>query len=390
MPPNLLPFLYQTRTLQQAFRAPVSSVFLRLAHYDHGAPGRRRPAKRDVSIPFEMGSGNNEDIIQQDSTITPNEAEIFKGIFDEIAQGRMPAARKRPLETAGTPTSPTQMQSEDTVARSIVEQARVTEFRDKFLRRYPTSLRIAAQKALGLFELDVEEPGSQSMMELDESSNKLWEERLKYDRARNEEKERVDALMQECKTDHELWQFLEAEVFSLPRRLGIAEPEAAKKKGRKKAAIPELVPESDKRIMDVHGPLYSHFLNRAVALFDTGFAVPSDYVFAVLPRIKQLGLPSYVLGASTPFYTRLAQIHWERYGDATSALDMLQEMNETGLYPDADVAALLLKMRNHLHGCTWGAQGPFVMTMMEAPPYDGALVARLDEMDEHVRTSLGG
>lgn len=335
-------------------------------------------------------------MIQNESTITPNEAEIFKGIFDEIAQGRMPAAKKRPLDTGlGGTQSPLSAlaQPEDTMARSIVEQARVTDFRDKFLRRYPTSLRMAAQKALGLFELDVEEPGSQSMMELDQSSKKLWDERLRYDRARNEERERVEGLMQACKTDRELWSFLEAEVFSLPRRLGIIEAEvpakAPKRGGRKKQTQPQPVAEEDKRVMDIHGRLYSHFLNRALTLFDTAFSLPSSYAFALLPRIKELGLPSYVLGVSTPFYTRLAQIHWERHGDATSALDLLQEMNETGLYPDADVETLLTTIRNHLHGCTWGAQGPFVMAMMEAPPYDGALVHRLDEMDEYVKRSIG-
>lgn len=203
--------------------------------------------------------------------------------------------------------------------------------------------------------------------------------------------------MDDCDTDTALWKVLEAEVFSLPQRLGILEtkpPVAAQQntKKTKKKSTPKTKSEktevADRRIMDVHGPLYSHYLNRGLALLDTAFSQSSPYVFKVLPRIKELGLPSYVLGVSTAFYARLARIYWERHGDATSTLDMLQEMTETGLYPNREVEALLKSLRIQLHGCTWGAQGPFVMAMMEAPPYDAALVQRLEEMDEFVRQSV--
>ncbi|KAG5922927.1 hypothetical protein E4U42_005132 [Claviceps africana] len=140
--------------------------------------------------------------------------------------------------------------------------------------------------------------------------------------------------------------------------------------------------------MDVHGPLYPHFIERGLALLDTGFARPSDYAFAILPRVKSLGLPSYVLGVSSPFYTRLARMHWTRFGDAAAALDLLHEMNATGLYADEGARELLAAMRDHLHGCTWGAQGPFVMGMMEAPPYDATLMQRLEEMERQAAESM--
>ena len=81
-------------------------------------------------------------------------------------------------------------------------------------------------------------------------------------------------------------------------------------------------------------------------------------------------------------------MHWDRFGDATAALDVLHEMAAAGLYADEAVAELLARIRNHLHGCTWGAQGPFVMAVMEAPPYDGALTQRLEEMERYARESL--
>lgn len=275
------------------------------------------------------------------------------------------------------------------MARSIVEQARVTEFREKFLTRYPKSLRNAAQVALGLYELEpaAETDSSSAVLEIEEADRKRQEEeRAKYDLARATERERVDALMAGCATDAALWKVMEKEVFSLPERLGITDK--VTKRARKTKSKKASTPEDEKRIMDVHGPLYPHYISYGLSLLETAFTKPSPYIFKVLPRIKELGLPSYVLGVSTPFYARLARIHWERFGDATSALDVIDEMHSTGLYPDEELGEFLAKMRDHLHGCNWGAQGAFVMAMMDSPPYDGGLTQRLETAERRVRSSL--
>ncbi|KAG6177655.1 hypothetical protein E4U27_004183 [Claviceps purpurea] len=363
----------------------------------------------DETIPFEWDDNRTQESIDNDvtaekaSTITPSEAEIFKGIFDEIAQSRMPLAKKRPAKAATTTspsTSPPFEAREPTkgMARSLVEQARVQEFREKFLSRYPSSLRSAAQIALGLYELEPN-PGSSlgtsMMIELDEADKAKWEERAKYQRLREEERERVDALMKACDTDAALWRVMEAEVFSLPAQLGIAKEPKKKSKGRKsksaaKADDPPPAAEATdrKRSMDVHGPLYTHFIDGGLALFDTAFVRPSEYAFEILPRVKSLGLPSYVLGVSSPFYTRLARMHWMRFGDAAAALDILQEMSSAGLYADESTHELLVMMQEHLQGLAWGAQGPFVMGMMDAPPYDASLAQRLEEMEQYAAQSM--
>ncbi|KAG5986023.1 hypothetical protein E4U43_005728 [Claviceps pusilla] len=472
MSSTLLPFLYQTRTIQRALRNLRTQHVLQPVRLVH-VPRRGRSRKPDNAIPFQWDHDSPREWIDNDvaaadkpSTITPSEAEIFKSIFDDIAQGRMPSAKKRSSTSGAAPASqgtsePTQTQQPHAqqaatgmgMARSIVEQARVMEFREKFLRRYPSSLRTAAQVALGLYEL---EPGTGSveeskMMELDEADKAKWAERAKYERLRTEERERVDALMTACDTDVALWRVMEAEVFSLPARLGILQLSMERAKPRRRMAVldpakpkrrvekksversakksdekdddkgddkstksstkrstkksddksdaqqrtPATKPDEppahvadEKRVMDVHGPLYPHFINRGLELFDTAFARPSDYAFDILPRVKSLGLPSYVLGVSSPFYTRLARMHWTRFGDAVSALDVLQEMNSVGLYADEGARELLVMMRDHLHGCAWGAQGPFVMGMMDAPPYDASLTQRLEEMEAHAVRSM--
>ena len=280
---------------------------------------------------------------------------------------------KKPLPVATPESAPA-----PGMARSIVEQARLTDFRDKFLGRYPQSLRNAAQMALGLYELDPSDAPSQ-MVEFDEADRAKWEERQRYEEARMAERERVDGLMDACELDSHLWAVMEEEVFSLPAKLGIT---ASKGRKQRKRAV------EDKRSMDVHGPLYSHYIHRGLTLFDTAFRRPSPYALQILPRIKELGLPSYVLGVSTPFYARLARLHWNRFGDANAALDVLQEMNAAGLYADADVHELLVTIKDHLHAFTWGAQGHFIMRMMESPPYNGVLVQRLDEMERFAAQSI--
>ncbi|RCI13316.1 hypothetical protein L249_0632 [Ophiocordyceps polyrhachis-furcata BCC 54312] len=398
----MLPFFHPARTRWREIASPAYVAFSRRAHTrgsDHGVPF-------DWGESNEMGDhgiANNEG-----STITPAEAHIFKGIFEEIARGQMSPPRRRPMRSDDT---------EKKRARSIVDQARVTEFRDKFLCRYPAYLQTAARMALSMFETDKE--GKPKMSQTDQTS----EESTKYDAARAEERTRVEALMKASATDAALWKVLEDEVFCLPVKLGIHQHQKRqlaerrpklqhltavlsqpKAEGSKPLAEQESQGEASKQAtgiirktktasgeklsMDVYGPLYPHFLEQGLELFDTAFARPSPFALQMLPRIKALGLCSFVLGVSTQFYVRLARIHWNRYGDAGAALDVLQEMSDCGLYFDKGAKILLTHMSDNLHGCTWGAQGPFVMKMMEFSPFDNDLTRRLEKMEEDVNTAL--
>ena len=256
------------------------------------------------------------------------------------------------------------------------------------------------------------------MTELDEAEAKTLAEWGRYKKIQDEEKERVATLMRNCRTDLELWNIMQKEVFSLPKKLGILQEaqEAPKtRKGRKpkKEAVPLTEDENssfdletsasettnqqaateptindEKRSMDIHGPLYPHYLAMGLSLFDTAFSRPSPLAFKILPRVKELGLPSYVLGVTTLFYSKLAQMHWNHFGDAGSTFDMLEEMRSLGLTADEEVATLLSQIRDHIHGCTWGAQGPFVMAIMESAPYDTALAQRLQASEKYVRRSF--
>ncbi|KXJ89294.1 hypothetical protein Micbo1qcDRAFT_165352, partial [Microdochium bolleyi] len=194
------------------------------------------------------------------------------------------------------------------------------------------------------------------------------------------ERQRVERAITNAKTDHELWAVLEQEVFTFPFRFGLAshplpEPAPMPKKGRKSAkqlereraeqaaaqAAADLAKATQQaRLADiiddvnldnsgdggaatspltsdpsitterlslyVYGPLYPAYLLLALRRLDSAFALPSPLVFNLLPRIKELGLESYVLGISTPFYNELLDIYWRRRGDLSGMLALLEEM----------------------------------------------------------------
>ncbi|KAF4592334.1 hypothetical protein GQ602_002633 [Ophiocordyceps camponoti-floridani] len=379
---------------------PVISRLSRRAHTDI-------ERKHDNAIPFDWGDnshfGEQDNGGSEGSTITPSEAYIFKSIFEEIATGRMPPSKKRSFQGEGTrgEHDGSFRKHRGGPARSIVEQARITEFREKFLCRYPQSLQVAAKMALRMFETDPST--ADNTTKVTEVDKKKLEEAAEYEAARTEERVRVEALMKGCATDVALWKVMEDEVFSLPSKLGIVpakkrirsprrsanagEPAIDARKPTESESIAK-APDSQKLSMDIHGPLYPHFLEQGLDSFDTAFVRSSPYALQILPRIKALGLCSYVLGVSTTFYVRLARIQWTRYGDGNAALDVLQELSDSGLYVDNDVRGLLGQMRDNLHGCTWGAQGPFVTKMMEFPPYDGAFARRLEKLEAEVKQAL--
>ncbi|KAM0194746.1 hypothetical protein ACHAPI_006748 [Fusarium lateritium] len=380
---NLLPFLYQTRTLQLASCRPPSILFTQKAGV---ATEAKRPRRIDNSIPFEFDDEEQANAhvsdIEQQGTLTPSETEIFKSIFDDISHARLPQNKKPPQLDQQQPreASPSPgFGAERRFGNTLVEKARGANLSEDFLKRYPSSLRRAAENALGKFELAPKRPNLYNMTELDKAEKKQLQEWAKFESLRERERARVEMLMQDCKTDAELWEVLEKEVFSLPEKLGIVEHKKTAQKARKLASKKAKVQENE-AVMDVHGHLYSHYLNYGLNLFDTGFPKPSILAFNILPRIKNLGLSSYVLGVSTPLFIKLAEIHWKRYGDATSAFDVLDEMKPLGLFPTeklGELEELVAQISEHLHSCTWGAQGPFVMAMMQAPPFDATLTSRL-------------
>ncbi len=478
---TLLPFLYQTRTLQRLSRTGISTpAFRALLHSTSRTntprtetrgdqPRTRRP--RGAEIPFDLPEGYEnpdtkhlpgEDAGAQ-STITPSERDAFSRIFEEIATrnktGSPSAAEPAPPPSEDQPGA---MPEEPTTARPFsdpISFGEVEDFRirteepnsdwvrntiniivqdaaevqsnsrrqiqkpfdrlhplgqtgaaadwDRALLRFPPSLRRAARMALGVMEDDkaAETPGAappsleeilsdepraaaRTNRTLDPLSRSVQNEAL-----RREERNRVEAKMSAAKTDFELWDVLEAEVFPMVGKLGIDEdpatptpstPTARAGRGTSKraaaAAASTTPPKRDRKNklpLHIYGPLYPRYLLHALRLFDTQFARSSPLALHLLPRVRELGPASYVLGVSTPFYNELARLLWNRYGDPAAVFNLLEEMRVAGLYCDEGTRGVVLSIEHFFASVGHGKWGPFLRELASLPEYEYAVLPRV-------------
>ncbi|KAK3936934.1 hypothetical protein QBC46DRAFT_393934 [Diplogelasinospora grovesii] len=441
-PTTLLPFLYQTRTLQRLSRAGLSKPAFRAflhatagAHSPRAARPPRAPSKD--AIPFELPPDIQVDSEEskERSTITPTEREAFNRIFEEIAArgGKLPTGSS---QTNGTPMSAAQFSADLKTAASrhgniIIQDATTqndarkkpfndpfrpftqmvsAEDREKALLRFPPSLRRAARMAYGVIEPDVNFDGSarggeadtlaweqdraatdhtagareeprrrrvdddmigDDLLALDPSAKSAETESL-----RRSERSRVETRMSQCETDFELWDVMEQEVFGMVDKLGIGEQQQQQpktKRGRNKVATTTQEKDGEELSMQVHGPLYPSYLLYALRLMDQNFATTSPLALSILPRIKELGLASYVLGVSTPFYNALMSIYWRRYGDMGTVFNLLEEMRHAGLYCDEGSLAILHSAEHFFTDCEDGKKGPFLKELAALPDYEVTL-----------------
>ncbi|WYZ33811.1 hypothetical protein EsH8_I_000087 [Colletotrichum jinshuiense] len=369
MSTTLTPFLYQTRTILRA------SVALRSL-----SPATRqlhtRRTRGEQSIPFEWDSPADEqpDIPSgpdsgEKSTITPTEKHIFRNIFADIAK-RGQAPPPGFLQDANAPQAAPESGS-----------------RDAILSKYPPSLRRAAQAALGMREGQDDQPSSSRIsFKPEEELESEKEEAAKSEAARQDirtqEALALQALLDQCNTDAEAWDVLERQVFSMVEKLGIADekPQPEKKKGKPKQSKPALA-------MDSHGPLYSMHLLQGLKTLDQSFAQSSPLALNVLPRVKQLGLASYVLGVSTPFYNELASILWYRYGDTQAVLAVLDEMQFAGLSYDDQTLRLVDTVELALDSFRGGKLGVFSKAIGTMPGYNLDVKSKFARYARRVRHS---
>ncbi|KAI1365147.1 hypothetical protein F5Y08DRAFT_191738 [Xylaria arbuscula] len=237
---------------------------------------------------------------------------------------------------------------------------------------------------------------------------------LELEAKRYPERTRVEGLITAASSDFELWDVLEKEVFTMPARLGFPKrsvesddsesthkPQKRGRKPKSKIEIrdatadePVASAEADnnntpaasvddssssdltKITLYVHGPLYPAYLLLALRRLDTAFSAPSPLVFSMLPRIKELGLESYVLGVSTPFFNELLTIYWNRRGDLSGMLDLLEEMRHCGLYFDKQTASILNQVDAGLDDLKNGSSGLGV-ALTQMPEYERSQRGRL-------------
>src|SRR5687768_3021390 len=122
MASTMLPFLYQTRTLQRFARAPMRRYFSQTAQVS----ARRYDPSHDA-IPFDGpidGLGDNTKSSAGSTTMTLSEAEVFKSIFDDISQGNLPRPSKSRAKLLDQDAGNLDSSAGSLTSSSLVEQAR--------------------------------------------------------------------------------------------------------------------------------------------------------------------------------------------------------------------------------------------------------------------------
>lgn len=461
---TFLPFLYQTRTLQKGTSKTAHSAF-RSFHASRIASTRSRP--RESSIPFEWdgqtGPGpSKEDIFFQSrdavepdpelldeqrpaSTITPSEQRAFRQIFDNIAKQKGASASfyaAKLFEKTETTSFPSHRNA---------EPAHHDADSPDWMLRYPPSLREDVRRALNLHSAEVKLGAESEVQEEDEDYPKTrllqkWQTIIRQRAVQS-----MESLLGECKTDVEILNLMEREVFSLVKELGISERvgvgnkqdheetpmvttkgsgEEAQQSGletKDLAAAEEMLEEmasveetnkdaaqtpreqvaravkeaagnatlskvlgpwTSRTGVHTYGQLYPIHLVQCLKALDEVFCRPSPLVLRVLPRIRELGLASYVLGASTAFYNELAVIMWRRRGDVRGVINLLQEMQYAGLQCDEQTLDLILEIEAFMDAMSEGQQGRFLQSLSTMPGYDLDIRARLGRFANKIEPTI--
>ncbi|KAK0724901.1 hypothetical protein B0H67DRAFT_598353 [Lasiosphaeris hirsuta] len=442
MSKTLVPFLYQTRTLQRLSRANVSAPVFRAFHAAPPAAARYNakdsPYTSKDPIPFDLPTDIEPIEIEEESepghesTITPLEKRAFDRIFEEIAAREREALRPPPASTpllsddfpsrypreglqkyflkknpeAEKARKTLNIVVEDAAAaysdswrpvqnvfepKTPVGQSSMARDPAKALLRFPPSLRKAARMALGAVQADRHEDKSSNLEPVyawEQAGPDGGERRpqpmgqlgrsVQEELMRREERNRVDQKMRSARTDFELWDIIEEEVFPMVEKLGLGEQPAAKR-GRKKAIADATSSEdasSTKLSVNIYGPLYPFHLLNALRLLDKGFNMSSPLALNILPRVKELGLASYVLGVSTPFYNTLADIIWRRYGNPAAVFNLFEEMRYAGLYCDTRSLSTIESIGAVVRQGGLGEKGPFMRELMSLPEYEFNILPR--------------
>lgn len=331
------------------------------------------------------------------TTITPSERAAFETIFENIRNKTKNAQRYDAFDDE-TPLDPAASQRAKARLEGILGNAMTADIprtRDEkqiIVNRYPPSLRALAAKAVGL---DFDESHY-------EEATKEEEEVLDSDQLeelRKPIRESVEVKMRAAKTDFDLWAVMEAEVFPLISRLGLEgteQKETPPKKRVKKAKVPkpaktlktepgklalpsekEQIPQFEPIVHEgqvvsplaFYGPLYPSYLLLGLRILDRSFAKPSPLTLSILPKIKSLGLISHVLGASTQLYNELLIIYWYRYDDFRGAINLLSEIEQSGLNFNKETLEIVEDIRNMQIRILRGDRGETLKALWSLPEF---------------------
>ncbi|MCJ1462803.1 hypothetical protein MMC07_001406 [Pseudocyphellaria aurata] len=350
---SVLPFLYQTRTLQsqlpsrdekgvsycyrahRSFRATLGDATSNEIPFEENIPSStakqnsrlgdsdrkefrrsdfrrlnlkgftRPPVESHVQFPPSHTAASVATIPH--STLTASEKAAFDRIFKNIDHSKK---EETSLEDFGDEFGGNDIEDIDTVFENAIErQSSLVENRDAASPTAPHSSEVTHPDPLQY------------------SQEKAFTIKIKS-----------------ARTDIEVWTLLETEVFWLFGELKKREKDtksrdenppvkkrkAPKREQKKGTDSTETVLLESESILSILQNNYGDYCLSALRLLRREFP-SSPYVLHLLPTIKRFGPISYVLGASTALYNEILFVKWTQYSDLDGMADLVKEMLDKGV-----------------------------------------------------------
>jgi hypothetical protein len=338
---TLLPFLYQTATIQQW--KPATRPIARRNITSRSKPGD--------DIPFEDTDGKLPPTLEEaqsarKTTITDTERAAFEKLyktFNTQGQGR-PKGKSGEHEELDQVADEYYEDDEDSSSSSldkIFDDVLQGSPRMQNAQRNNRNLEYRTSNVEGFSAgKEAQAPVSDTLHNKKKLAAKVEKEKIR--KLRMEERERVDKLLKSAQTDRQLWQILEREVFDQLRKLDLDETNSSKKE-RSKANTPKIKSKSaansivDTRVLF---PNYPHHLLTAVSTLRTHFPA-SPLALTILPTIKSLGRSSYALGATPKLYKYLLRTAWIQQSSYAMMDTLLTDMETNIVEFDAEILEVL-------------------------------------------------
>lgn len=317
------------------------------------SPPTRRTYEED-DLPFEDDKDTQANMRPDNSsTMTDLERDAFSRLFGSLASKPQSKASGYGLEEDDD-EMPSFVQELDELERKDRHEYDIESILDQELQseapkleKYPVALRGMAAKA----QLQV----ARDKLLRDRGVHEVGASKNEVTVAAEAEISRLWKKISFAGSDTELWNVLEQEMFSKIRKMELDKAPARKKattltpgdekvngkSATKKAKASS--PPSTTNNLAVIARVYPSILHRAIRLLTTRLP-HSPLIPSLLPACKSLGISSYILGVSTPFYNELLSHTWRFSNDMRTMLTLLQETSEAGLTLDMKTWQVLEKV----------------------------------------------
>lgn len=346
---TLLPFLYQTATIQQWKPAAQPIARRNISRYspkDEPAPTEDVPFEDQGNLPPAL-----EDLESpRKTTITGSERAAFEKLYRKFnTRGSRQQEKDHEVEIdaiADEYWEPDEEEDPEGNLDKIFDEAlrkgaaasrewnrsSNEQLRSKKPKEDLASMAQHVLRRTSPAELKARDSRLKRREDANASASKLKKARLA-------ERERIDTLLTSAKTDRELWETLHWEVFDRVRALDLDSTASKKRDSKPRTSkTPSTIPApTDPKTLFAN---YPHHLLTALTTLRTAFPA-SQLPLALLPTIKSLGRSSYALGATTALYTLLLRTAWLQQSSYALITSLLTDMHNGAVEFSPEVLSVL-------------------------------------------------